>query len=137
MSLQKYFQHFFYLVAMLVTLTTMKRYIDEQRMINGTLKSLGYTDNQISQRFYIYGIIPTLIGSIIGSLIGRYVVAGVIIDAYSSGFSNLSVDYVNSLPYIIFAVILSTFFNCCNYFCYIKSNCKRDTCSLIKSKISR
>lgn len=133
-ELTKVFPTFFYLVAMLVTLTTMKRYIDEQRMINGTLKSLGYTDNQISQRFYIYGIIPTLIGSIIGSLIGRYVVAGVIIDAYSSGFSNLSVDYVNSLPYIIFAVILSTFLIAVTIFVVSNQTVKETPAALLRAK---
>ncbi len=106
-DLTKVFPTFFYLVAMLVTLTTMKRYIDEQRIINGTLKSLGYSDKQVSQRFYLYGIIPTLIGSIIGSLIGRFLVSRVIINAYSSGFGNLGIDYVNSLPYILLAILLS------------------------------
>lgn len=106
-ELTKVFPTFFYLVAMLVTLTTMKRYIEEQRTINGTLKSLGYTNRQISQRFYLYGIIPTLIGSIIGALVGRFVVSGIIIKAYSSGFGNLGINYVNSLPYILFAVALS------------------------------
>ncbi len=106
-ELTKVFPTFFYLVAMLVTLTTMKRYIEEQRTINGTLKSLGYTNRQISQRFYLYGIIPTLIGSIIGALIGRFVVSGIIIKAYSSGFGNLGINYVNALAYILFAVALS------------------------------
>ena len=106
-DLTKVFPTFFYLVAMLVTLTTMKRYIDEQRNINGTLKSLGYSDKQISQRFYLYGIIPTLIGSIIGSLIGRFLVSRIIINAYSSGFGNLGIDYVNSIPYILLAILLS------------------------------
>ena len=78
-ELTKVFPTFFYLVAMLVTLTTMKRFIDEQRTINGTLKALGYSNKQISQRFYLYGIIPTFIGSIIGAIIGRFVVAEVII----------------------------------------------------------
>ena len=106
-ELTKVFPTFFYLVAMLVTLTTMKRYIEEQRTINGTLKSLGYTNRQISQRFYLYGIIPTLVGSIIGALLGRFVVSGIIIKAYSSGFGNLGINYVNALPYILFAVALS------------------------------
>lgn len=52
-------------------MTTMKRYIEEQRTINGILKSLGYKESMISKRFYIYGLIPTVIGAIIGSLIGR------------------------------------------------------------------
>ncbi len=106
-ELTKVFPTFFYLVAMLVTLTTMKRYIDEQRTINGTLKSLGYSDKQISQRFYIYGIIPTLIGSIIGDLFGRFLVSRIIINAYSSGFGNLGINYVGALPYILFSIALS------------------------------
>lgn len=106
-ELTKVFPTFFYLVAMLVTISTMKRYIDEQRNINATLKALGYTNKQISQRFYLYGIIPTLVGSIIGSLLGRFLVTGIIINAYSSGFGSLGIDYINSLAYIIFAVILS------------------------------
>ena len=106
-ELSKVFPTFFYLIAMLVTLTTMKRFIEEQRTINGTLKALGYTNRQISQRFYIYGIIPSLVGASIGALIGRYVVAKVIIDAYSSGFNTIETSYVNATAYIIFAIGLS------------------------------
>ena len=106
-QLTRVFPTFFYLVAMLVTLTTMKRYIEEQRTINGTLKALGYTNRQISQRFYLYGIIPTFIGSIIGALLGRFLVSGIIIKAYSSGFGNLGVNYVSGWPYILSAIALS------------------------------
>lgn len=133
-ELTKVFPTFFYLVAMLVTITTMKRYIDEQRVINGTMKSLGYTDNQISQRFYIYGIIPTLIGSIIGALIGRYLIAKVIIEAYSSGFSNLSIDYVNSIPYIFFAVILSTVLIAVTIFITSNQTVKETPANLLREK---
>lgn len=108
-QMTKVFPTFFYLVAMLVSLTTMKRFIDEQRVINGTLKSLGYTNSQISQRFYFYGLIPTIIGSIIGAIFGRFIVAEVIIKAYSSGFNNLGIDYVNPISYMAFAILLSAF----------------------------
>ena len=108
-QMTKVFPTFFYLVAMLVSLTTMKRFIDEQRVINGTLKSLGYTNSQISQRFYFYGLIPTIVGSIIGAILGRLIVAEVIIKAYSSGFNNLGIDYVNPISYMAFAILLSAF----------------------------
>ena len=108
-QMTKVFPTFFYLVAMLVSLTTMKRFIDEQRVINGTLKSLGYTNSQISQRFYFYGLIPTIIGSLIGAILGRLIVAEVIIKAYSSGFNNLGIDYVNPISYMAFAILLSAF----------------------------
>lgn len=107
-SLSKVFPVFFYMVAMLVTLTTMKRYIQEQRLINGTLKSLGYTNQMIAKRFYIYGLIPTIIGSIIGGILGRLIIVKVIFDAYSTGFEILDVEYVNSLMVIIGSIILSS-----------------------------
>lgn len=107
-SLSKVFPVFFYMVAMLVTLTTMKRYIQEQRLINGTLKSLGYTNKMIAKRFYIYGLIPTIIGSIIGGILGRLIIVKVIFDAYSTGFEILDVSYVNSSMVIIGSIILSS-----------------------------
>ena len=133
-ELTKVFPTFFYLVAMLVTLTTMKRFIDEQRTINGTLKALGYSNKQISQRFYIYGIIPTLIGSIIGAIIGRFVVAEVIIKAYSSGFANLGIDYVNALPYMIFAVVLSSLLVALTVFLSSKETVKETPAALLLPK---
>lgn len=133
-ELTKVFPTFFYLVAMLVTLTTMKRFIDEQRTINGTLKALGYSNKQISQRFYLYGIIPTFIGSIIGAIIGRFVVAEVIIKAYSSGFSNLGIDYVNALPYMIFAVILSSLLVALTVFLSSKETVKETPAALLLPK---
>src|SRR5699024_249827 len=107
-SLSKVFPVFFYMVAMLVTLTTMKRYIQEQRIINGTLKSLGYTNKMIAKRFYIYGLIPTVVGSIIGGILGRLIIVRVIFDAYSTGFEILDVEYVNSLAVIVGSIILSS-----------------------------
>lgn len=107
-SLSKVFPVFFYMVAMLVTLTTMQRYIQEQRLINGTLKSLGYANKMIAKRFYIYGLIPTVIGSIIGGILGRLIIVGVIFDAYSTGFEILHASYVNSITVIIASIILSS-----------------------------
>lgn len=133
-ELTKVFPTFFYLVAMLVTLTTMKRFIDEQRTINGTLKALGYSNKQISQRFYLYGIIPTFIGSIIGAIIGRFVVAEVIIKAYSSGFANLGIDYVNALPYMIFAVVLSSLLVALTVFLSSKETVKETPAALLLPK---
>ena len=133
-ELTKVFPTFFYLVAMLVTLTTMKRFIDEQRTINGTLKALGYSNKQISQRFYLYGIIPTLIGSIIGAIIGRFVVAEVIINAYSSGFANLGIDYVNPLPYMVFAVVLSSLLVALTVFLSSKETVKETPAALLLPK---
>ena len=133
-ELTKVFPSFFYLVAMLVTLTTMKRYIEEQRTINGTLKALGYTNKKISQRFYLYGILPSLIGSLLGALVGRFIVSEVIIEAYSSGFGNLGIDYVNSIPYIIFAIVLSIVLIALTVYLSSKETVKETPANLLREK---
>lgn len=107
-SLSRVFPAFFYMVAMLVTLTTMQRYISEQRLINGTLKSLGYTNQMIARRFYIYGLIPTILGSIIGGILGRALIVKVIFNAYSTGFDIIESSYINSLSVIVGSIILSS-----------------------------
>ncbi|MDO5047715.1 MAG: FtsX-like permease family protein [Anaerococcus sp.] len=106
-KLAKVFPSFFYLVAMLVTLTTMKRYIDEQRTINGTLKSLGYSNKDIANRFYIYGLVPSLIGSILGAILGRFILLRVIFDAYSSGFIVGDMQVGNPIFVILISILIS------------------------------
>lgn len=108
-KLSKVFPAFFYLVAMLVTLTTMKRYIEEQRAINGTLKSLGYSDKDIAKRFYIYGLEPTLCGAVIGAILGRFAILPVIFKAYSTGFGVGEMDISKSLVTMALAIVVSTF----------------------------
>ena len=112
-SLSYAFPAFFYLVAMLVTITTMKRIVDEERTQIGTLKSLGYSNKQISNKYYIYGLIPSLLGGIIGSLVGYLYITPTIFDAYSSGFSVgqevLSPNLLLIVITIIVSVVLITF----------------------------
>lgn len=132
--LSKVFPAFFYLVAMLVTLTTMKRYIEEQRAINGCLKSLGYTNRDIAKRFYIYGISPTIIGALLGAVIGRFVILKVIFKAYSTGFKILSMDVINSLPALIISVLVSTFLIALTVFISSKETVREVPANLLKAK---
>lgn len=132
--LSKVFPAFFYLVAMLVTLTTMKRYIEEQRTINGCLKSLGYTNRDIAKRFYIYGISPTIIGALLGAVIGRFVILKVIFRAYSTGFKILSMDVINSLPALIISVLVSTFLIAFTVHISSKETVREVPANLLKAK---
>lgn len=80
------FPVFFFLIAMLVSLTTMTRMIDEERIQIGTLKALGYTNNQISKKYLIYGAVASLIGTIIGIIIGTKLISYYISSAYNVGY---------------------------------------------------
>lgn len=136
-SLSKTFPSFFYLVTILVTMTTMKRYIEEQRTINGILKSLGYKESMISQRFYIYGLIPTVIGAIIGSLIGRNLLLRLIFKAYSTGFNIVVFELSNYLLLRIFAVLLSTLLVFMTVYVHTRESVKAIPAVLLKPKVPK
>lgn len=106
-ELSKVFPTFFYFVAILVTLTTMRRYIEEQRSHVGTLKSLGYTNRDIANKFYLYGLLPTFFGAIFGSIFGKFVLTSVIFKAYSTAFDVMSLQLIDSLPIIVSTIALS------------------------------
>ena len=67
---KKYFHLYFFVIAALISLTSMTRMVEEQRVQIGTLKALGYTKGKIALKYILYAVLATLIGGIIGMLIG-------------------------------------------------------------------
>ncbi|MGO1469781.1 MAG: FtsX-like permease family protein [Tissierella sp.] len=82
-ALAKVFPLFFALVAALVSLTTMTRMVDEQRITIGTLKALGYRKKDIASKYIIYAFTATVIGSILGITIGYTLFPIIIFNAYA------------------------------------------------------
>lgn len=96
------FPIFFYAIAMLVTVTTMSRMVEEQRTQIGTLKSLGYSTGNIQKKYLIYGALPASVGAIIGIIIGHTFLAEMIFKAYSTGFI---VGEMQMKPYPQFVIL--------------------------------
>lgn len=67
-----------YLVAALVTFTTMARFVDEERTQSGIFKALGYTNRQIMAKFLLYGLAAGLVGTLVGILAGNLVLSPII-----------------------------------------------------------
>ncbi|WP_104929903.1 FtsX-like permease family protein [Streptococcus suis] len=67
-----------YLVAALVTFTTMARFVDEERTQSGLFKALGYTNGQIMAKFLLYGLAAGLVGTFVGILAGNLVLSPII-----------------------------------------------------------
>lgn len=74
-----------YLVAAMVTLTTMTRFVDEERSKAGILKALGYTKGQIIAKFIIYGLVSSLMGTLFGTVLGHYFLSPVIGNILTDG----------------------------------------------------
>lgn len=69
-----------YLVAALVTFTTMARFVDEERTQSGILKAVGYTNRQIMAKFILYGLAAGLVGTIVGIIAGNLLLSPLISD---------------------------------------------------------
>lgn len=61
-----------YLVAALVTVTTMTRFVNEERINAGVLKALGYTDQDVINKFILYGGISGILGTVVGAALGTF-----------------------------------------------------------------
>ena len=81
------FPIFFFLVAALVSLTTMTRMVEEDRTLIGTLKSLGYSSGAITYRYLVYCGMATVIGCVIGFLGGFKLLPSVINGAYTTMYA--------------------------------------------------
>lgn len=70
-AIGKVFPLMFFLVAALVSLTTMTRMVEEQRGHIGTMKALGYRKADIAMKYLWYAGSATLSGGIVGILVGQ------------------------------------------------------------------
>ena len=61
-----------YAVAALVTVTTMTRFVNEERINAGVLKALGYETKDVMKKFAVYGFAAGVSGTILGILLGTY-----------------------------------------------------------------
>ncbi len=114
------FPAIFFLVAALISLTTMTRMVEEERIEIGTLKALGYSKLSIAIKYILYAFLATLGGSLFGAAVGLKVLPTVIITAYKIMYRNIpEVITPFNLYYAALATILAllcveiaTFFAC-------------------------
>ena len=98
---------FFFLVAILICLTTMTRMVEENRLEIGTLKALGYKDLEISWKYIIYASIASILGSVLGILIGSTVLPSIISNAYESIYNVPKIIIYYYPSYIIQSMAIS------------------------------
>ncbi len=82
-NISKMFPVIFYIVAVLISLTSMTRMIEEERIEIGTLKALGYTNVQIISKYIIYSLLACIIGGTFGMVVGLYLLPNIVWALYS------------------------------------------------------
>lgn len=81
-SIAAVFPFIFFLVAALVALTTMTRMVEEERVLIGTFKALGYRRMRIASKYLVYAAVASGAGSLVGIVILSQVLPAVIMKAY-------------------------------------------------------
>ena len=99
------FPVFFFLVAALVCMTTMKRMVDEQRTQIGVLKAIGYSRTQITGKYLFYSGSAAAVGCIIGYVLGSTCLPLVLWEIYGImyGFAPLEIVFDPWLAFLTFA----------------------------------
>lgn len=86
-ALSKIFPVFFFMVALLVALTTMTRLVEENRTQIGTLKALGFSNVEILGEYMFYSLLSSALGCILGFSVGFRLFPKAIGSAYAMMFT--------------------------------------------------
>lgn len=133
-SLSIIFTAMFYMVAILVTLTTILRMVETERTQIGTMKALGYSRNTILLKYLVYGLSATLVGSIIGIIIGFFLLMPPIIQAYLSA-TNLFDNPMIFEPFkAVFITIISIVLIGSTIYASISKSLKENAASLMRPR---
>lgn len=77
-SIGNAFPILFMTVAILISLTTISRMVEEDRGLIGTYKALGFTDKEIRRKYVIYALLACLVGGALGLILGFIVLPEII-----------------------------------------------------------
>lgn len=89
------FPVFFFLVAILVSMSSMTKIVADQRIQIGTMRSLGFSKMRILWKYIFYALLSSGVGSILGIGLGIYLIPAVIYNAYLNSYNlpKLRIEY--------------------------------------------
>lgn len=122
-ALAKLFPVFFFMVALLVALTTMTRLVEENRGQIGTLKALGFSNGQILSEYLLYSLLSSTLGCVLGFAVGFRLFPRAISAAYSMMYTLPAIQTPFRLsialwvaPVTVGSILLATLWACWSEF---------------------
>lgn len=133
-NISKVFPTIFFIVAVLISLISMSRMVEDDRVEIGTLKSLGFSNKHIRLKYILYSLIATLTGGIIGSILGFYLLPYYIWNIYKILFvvEVFAIDY--DFTYIILGILIALICICGTTILTIKKVVKEKPSDLMRPK---
>lgn len=107
----------FYLVGVLIILTSISQLVARERMNIGIMKAMGYSKREITNHYVMVGVVLSLIGSIIGIILGPLILPNVMNVKYnilyalpSSPLPFFKVEYLFSVLILVVICLLVAYF---------------------------
>ena len=133
-AISRVFPVFFFALAILISLTTMSRIVNEGRTQIGTMKALGYNNTQISAKYFTYALLATVLGGVIGLPLGFWLFPTVIVNAYEAAYQliDAQISFYPGIAAIAFVgAVLATSIAT---FASLRSMLKENAASLLRPK---
>lgn len=106
-NIAKVFPLMFFLVAALVSLTTMTRMVDEERSQMGTLRAIGYSKSSVIFKYVLYALLASILGSIIGTILFYKLIPILVGYCYNIFYDMPSINATMQINYALFSLVFS------------------------------
>lgn len=133
-NISKIFPIVFFVVAILISLVSMNRMVEEDRNEIGTFKSLGMANYQIISKYLIFSFFATLIGCILGSVVGSYMIPSLIITIYGILYDIPYLALKIDIFILIVTLIISSLCICGTTYFTARKVLKENPASLMRPK---
>lgn len=133
-NLSKVFPTIFFVVAILISLISMSRMVEDDRGEIGTLKSLGFSNRHIRKKYILYAFLACFLGCIIGSILGFFLLPRYIFNIYKIIFDIpvFAIDY--DLTYVIIGSLIAIICICGTTLLTIRKVVKEKPSELMRPK---
>lgn len=133
-NLSTLFPFIFFAVAILVSLISMNRMVEDDRLEIGTLKSLGFSNRSIMSKYFIFAFLATFFGGIIGSFLGLIIIPTMIFNIYGILFDLPNFYLGLNLEFTLLGFLLSALCICGTTVLTVRKVLKENPSELMRAK---
>lgn len=128
------FPSLFFAVAILVSLVSMNRMVEEDRLEIGTFKSLGFSNRHILKKYVIFSSLATLIGGLFGSALGLIIIPYMIFNIYTILFAVSNFNFTFNTLSTLLSFFISFICICGTSVITVLKVVKEKPCDLMRPK---
>ncbi|MBQ9833487.1 MAG: FtsX-like permease family protein [Clostridia bacterium] len=136
-ALATIFPVIFFLVAALVCYTTMTRMVDEQRLIMGTYKALGYSNASIAGKYMGYAAVASILGGAAGAAVGVEVFPVSIFNTWRMMYALPDMIRVSQLPIMIIGTLAAAAITVAAAYVACRKALQENASSLMRPKVAK